>query len=50
MNATMVASGTKAVPPPVSTIQDIPIAKIRKSNAKPGRLVLTPKIFGPFWP
>ena len=31
MNATMVASGTKAVPPVVSSIQDIPLAKIRES-------------------
>jgi len=35
MNATMVASGTKAVPPPVSSIQDIPIAKIRESKTNP---------------
>ena len=32
MNATMVASGTKAVPPVVSSIQDIPLAKIRESK------------------
>jgi len=32
MNATMIASGTKAVPPPVSSIQDIPLAKIRESK------------------
>src|SRR6266436_4499081 len=37
MNATMVASGTKAVPPPVSSIQDIPIAKIRESKTNPRR-------------
>lgn len=38
MNATMVASGTKAVPPVVSSIQDIPLAKIRESNSNPRRL------------
>jgi hypothetical protein len=37
MNATMVASGTKAVPPSVSSIQDIPIAKIRESKTNPRR-------------
>jgi ParB family chromosome partitioning protein len=37
MNATMVASGTKAVPPPVSSIQDIPIATIRESKTNPRR-------------
>src|SRR5207248_2555926 len=37
MNAMMVASGTKAVPPPVSSIQDIPIAKIRESKTNPRR-------------
>src|SRR5260370_39693565 len=37
MNATMVASGTKAVPPPVSSIQDTPIAKIRESKTNPRR-------------
>ena len=37
MNATMVASGTKAVPPPVSSIQDIPLAKIRESKTNPRR-------------
>lgn len=37
MNATMVASATKAVPPPVSSIQDIPIAKIRESKTNPRR-------------
>jgi ParB family chromosome partitioning protein len=37
MNATMVASGTKAVPPPVSSIQDIPIARIRESKTNPRR-------------
>ena len=35
MNATMVASGTKAVPPVVSSIQDIPLAKIRESKTNP---------------
>jgi hypothetical protein len=37
MNATMVASGTKAAPPPVSSIQDIPLAKIRESKTNPRR-------------
>ena len=37
MNATMVASGTKAVPPPVSSIQDIPLGKIRESKTNPRR-------------
>jgi ParB family chromosome partitioning protein len=37
MNATMVASGTKEVPPPVSSIQDIPLAKIRESKTNPRR-------------
>jgi ParB family chromosome partitioning protein len=37
MSATMVASGTKAVTPPVSSIQDIPIAKIRESKTNPRR-------------
>src|SRR5215472_14481249 len=38
MNATMVATGTKAVPPVVSSIQDIPLAKIRESKTNPRRL------------
>src|SRR5436309_8230476 len=37
MNATMVASGTKAVPPVVSSIQDIPLARIRESKTNPRR-------------
>jgi len=37
MNATMVASGTKAVPPVVSAIQDIPLEKIRESKTNPRR-------------
>src|SRR5205823_13554017 len=37
MKATMVASGTKAVPPVVSSIQDIPLAKIRESKTNPRR-------------
>ena len=37
MNATMVASGTKSVPPVVSSIQDIPLAKIRESKTNPRR-------------
>jgi len=39
MNATMVASGTRAVPPVVSSIQDIPLAKIRESKTNPRRLL-----------
>src|SRR5439155_1789444 len=38
MNATMVASATKAVPPVVSSIQDIPLAKIRESKTNPRRV------------
>jgi ParB family transcriptional regulator, chromosome partitioning protein len=38
MNATMVATGTKAVPPVVSSIQDIPLAKIRESKTNPRRI------------
>src|SRR5882762_5452249 len=37
MNATMVASGSKAVPPVVSSIKDIPLAKIRESKTNPRR-------------
>src|SRR5436305_4870236 len=37
MNATMVTSGTKAVPPVVSSIQEIPLAKIRESKTNPRR-------------
>ncbi len=37
MNATMVASSTKAIPPAVSSIQDIPLAKIRESKTNPRR-------------
>ena len=37
MNATMVASGTKSVPPVVSSIQDIPLVKIRESKTNPRR-------------
>jgi ParB family chromosome partitioning protein len=37
MNATMVASGTKAIPPVVSSVQDIPLAKIRESKTNPRR-------------
>ena len=37
MNATMVASGTKAVPSVVSSIQDIPLGKIRESKTNPRR-------------
>src|SRR3989475_3325811 len=35
MNATMVASGTKVVPPVVSSIQEVPLAKIRESKTNP---------------
>src|SRR5438094_1659282 len=38
MNATKLASGTKAVPPVVSSIQDIPLAKIRESKTNPRRV------------
>ena len=37
MNATMVASGTKAVPTVVSSIQEVPLAKIRESKTNPRR-------------
>jgi ParB family chromosome partitioning protein len=37
MNATMAASGTKAVPSVVSSIQDIPLAKIHESKTNPRR-------------
>src|SRR6201998_1923743 len=35
MNATMVASGTKALPPVFASIQDIPLEKIRESKTNP---------------
>lgn len=38
MSATMVASGTKAVPPVVSSIQDIPLERIRESSGNPRRV------------
>ena len=38
MNATMVASATKAAPPVASSIQDIPLAKIRESRTNPRRI------------
>jgi len=37
MNAPMVSSSTKAVPPVVSSIQDVTLAKIRESKANPRR-------------
>lgn len=37
MNATMVSSGTKAIPPVVSSVQYIPLAKIRESKTNPRR-------------
>jgi ParB family chromosome partitioning protein len=44
MNATIVASGTKAVPPVVSSIQDIPLAKIRESKTNPRRVFENAKL------
>jgi hypothetical protein len=44
MNATMVANGTKGIPHVVSTIQDIPIAKIRESKTNPQRFFDEPKL------
>jgi ParB family chromosome partitioning protein len=38
MGATMAASGTKAVPQVVSSIQDIPLDRIRESNSNPRRV------------
>ena len=35
MNATMVASEVKAVPPVISSIQDIPLEKLRESKTNP---------------
>ena len=35
MNTTMVANEVKAVPPVVSSIQDIPLEKIRESKTNP---------------
>ena len=37
MSTTMVASEVKAVPPVVSSIQDIPLEKIRESKINPRR-------------
>src|SRR5467141_1871065 len=37
MSTTMVASGTKSVPPVVSSIQDIPLGKILESKTNPRR-------------
>ena len=37
MSTTMVASEVKAVPPVISSIQDIPVAKIRESKTNPRR-------------
>jgi hypothetical protein len=37
MSTTMVASEVKAVPPSVSSIQDIPLEKIRESKSNPRR-------------
>src|SRR6266849_6664270 len=38
MNTTMVASGANAVPPVVSSVQDIPLENIRESNSNPRRV------------
>ena len=38
MNATMVASGTKAATPGVSSIQDIPLGKIHEYRTNPRRI------------
>ncbi len=38
MNGTMVASEAKAVPPVVSSVQDIPLENIRESNSNPRRV------------
>jgi len=37
MSTTMVASEVKAVPPVISSIQDIPLGKIRESKTNPRR-------------
>ncbi len=37
MSTTMVASEVKAVPPVISSIQDIPLEKIRESKTNPRR-------------
>ena len=37
MSTTMVAIGTNAVPPVVSSIQDIPLRQIRESKTNPRR-------------
>src|SRR5690349_15026188 len=39
MSATIVASGTRAAPPVVSSIQDVPRAKIHESKTKLRRLL-----------
>ena len=38
MNATIVARGAKAVPPVVSSVQDIPLENIRESSSNPRRV------------
>ncbi len=38
MSATIVASGTKAVPPVVSSVRDIPLERIRESSSNPRRV------------
>jgi len=38
MSATMIASGAKAVPPVVSSVQEIPLENIRESNSNPRRV------------
>ena len=37
MSTMIVASEVKAVPPVISSIQDIPVAKIRESKTNPRR-------------
>jgi ParB family chromosome partitioning protein len=44
MSATMVASGTKAVPPVVSSIQEIPLESIRESKTNPRSQFDQPKL------
>ena len=44
MSATMVASGTKAVPPVVSSIQEIPLERIRESKTNPRSQFDQPKL------
>ena len=43
MSTTMVASEVKAVPPVVSSIQDIPLEKICESKTNPRRQLDSPR-------